>query len=88
VPEAQAASKLNHPHIVTIHGIDCSDGIDFIVMELVAGKTLAAQPVLSRPGTIAGTPAHISPELWGLWLLPFGPWPTGPASFRRHWASC
>ncbi len=40
VQEAQAASKLNHPHIVTIHEIESADGIDFIVMELVPGRTL------------------------------------------------
>jgi Tol biopolymer transport system component/tRNA A-37 threonylcarbamoyl transferase component Bud32 len=42
VQEAKAASALNHPHIVTIHEIESADGIDFIVMELVAGKTLDA----------------------------------------------
>jgi Tol biopolymer transport system component/tRNA A-37 threonylcarbamoyl transferase component Bud32 len=42
VQEAQAASALNHPHIVTIHEIESADGIDFIVMELVPGKTLDA----------------------------------------------
>jgi serine/threonine protein kinase len=41
VQEARAASALNNPHIVAIHDIDESDGVHFIAMEHVEGRTLA-----------------------------------------------
>jgi serine/threonine protein kinase len=40
VQEAQAASALNHPHIITIHEIETAGAHDFIVMEYVRGKSL------------------------------------------------
>ncbi|MEO6221942.1 MAG: protein kinase, partial [Vicinamibacterales bacterium] len=42
VQEAQAASALNHPNIITIHDIISEDGADIMVMEMVSGKSLDA----------------------------------------------
>jgi len=42
VREARAASALNHPNIVTVHGVVRSNDIAAIVMELVEGSSLAA----------------------------------------------
>jgi serine/threonine protein kinase/tetratricopeptide (TPR) repeat protein len=50
IREAQSASALNHPNIVTVHSIDQADGLDFIVMEYVEGETLKA--LLERGGAL------------------------------------
>ena len=41
IQEAQAASALNHPSIVTIHDIGEAGGTLFMAMEYVAGRTLS-----------------------------------------------
>src|SRR5215471_15429838 len=40
VQEAKAASALNHPNIIHIYDVAEADGVPFIAMEYVAGKTL------------------------------------------------
>src|SRR5712691_3368221 len=39
--EARAISQLTHPHICTLHDVGNQDGIDFLVMEFLDGRTLA-----------------------------------------------
>jgi serine/threonine protein kinase len=51
--EARAAAALNHPNIVAVYDVGESDGISFIVSELVAGESLAA---LLKRGPLA--PSH------------------------------
>src|SRR6202521_5331069 len=38
--EAKMLASLNHPNIATIHGLEHSDGVQYLVMELVSGETL------------------------------------------------
>ncbi len=39
--EARLLASLNHPNIATIHDLEESEGVHFLVMELVPGETLA-----------------------------------------------
>src|SRR5258708_3045899 len=46
--EAQAASALNHPNILTIHEIGQQDSVHFIASEFVDGVTLRARMAAGR----------------------------------------
>jgi Tol biopolymer transport system component/predicted Ser/Thr protein kinase len=52
VQEAQAASALNHPNIVTVHDIDRQGEMAFIAMEYVDGRTL--EELIGRRGLRLG----------------------------------
>src|SRR6201987_2093036 len=39
--EARTISRLNHPHICTLHDVGHQEGTDFLVMEYLEGETLA-----------------------------------------------
>ena len=46
--EAMTLSRLNHPNIATVHDFNNQDGVDFLVMEMIAGATLD-QRIMGEP---------------------------------------
>jgi len=47
--EARAISRLNHPHICALYDVGQQDGVPFLVMELLEGKTLAEELAKGPP---------------------------------------
>ncbi len=67
VREAQAASALNHPGIITVHDIDTAQRegrpVDYMVMEYVEGKTLDKAARGARFGELLKYAAQIADAL-------------------------
>jgi serine/threonine protein kinase/Tfp pilus assembly protein PilF len=57
--EARVLASLNHPNIATIHGVEETDGIRFIILELVEGVTMRTKidegPLPIKPLVRLGT---------------------------------
>ncbi len=51
--EAQATARLNHPNIVSVYDAGETEGIPFIVKELVEGESLDRRPPTSLDGLLA-----------------------------------
>jgi serine/threonine protein kinase len=56
--EARMLAALNHPNIATIHGVEESDGVTALVLELVAGDTLEERIASAKAGV------YRSPRWW------------------------
>jgi Tol biopolymer transport system component len=52
--EARLLASLNHPNICGIHGLEESDGVRFLILELVDGKTLADTLAHASPNDAPG----------------------------------
>jgi tetratricopeptide (TPR) repeat protein len=48
--EARAASALEHPHICVLHDVCVESGVEFLVLELIEGETLAERLRRGRVG--------------------------------------
>jgi serine/threonine protein kinase len=61
--EARVASSLNHPHICVLHDIGQDAGLDYLVMELIEGESLAER--LRRGALTAAEVNRLGTEIAG-----------------------
>ena len=61
--EAEAIAALNHPNIVTLYSVEEAEGIQFLTMELVEGKSLSE--ILTEEGLSAEKLLEIAIALTG-----------------------
>jgi TolB-like protein/Tfp pilus assembly protein PilF len=61
--EAQSLAALSHPNCAVVHGLEKSDGVTFIVMELVGGESLSK--VLSRGALPSSDALRIAAQVAG-----------------------
>jgi serine/threonine protein kinase/tetratricopeptide (TPR) repeat protein len=59
--EARMLAALNHPNIATIHGLEQSGGLHYLVMELVEGETLAER--ISRGALPVGEALEVAEQI-------------------------
>jgi eukaryotic-like serine/threonine-protein kinase len=64
--EARAAAALNHPNIVHLYSVEEADGLIFITMELVQGRTLREILTVSAPLSLGRTIAFAGQIAEGL----------------------
>jgi urea transport system substrate-binding protein len=64
--EAKSIAKLNHPHIVTLFGIGQEDGRHYLVMELVAGGSLAGRLGGGQDSGAGRPPSVFEATRWAL----------------------
>jgi serine/threonine protein kinase len=61
--EARTILQLNHPNLCTLHNVGHQDGVNYLMMELVAGETLARH-TRDFPDRAPRQPGYIN-HLWG-----------------------
>ena len=59
--EARAVAALNHPNIITIYSVEEQEGVLFLTMELVEGKTLTE--LIPRQGMSLEQLLHVAVPL-------------------------